>query len=60
MVAKVLFPYRVVFFQILCCIFLSTATNFSNEDDAFSLWILKEHLQTIYEVCAIERISPNT
>lgn len=55
-----LFPYRVVLFEVLRCILFSIAPDFSNKDDALCLGILQEHLQTIYEVCTVERIPANT
>lgn len=58
--SSVLFPYRVVLFKVLRCVLLSVASNFSNEDDALGLGILQKHLQTIYEVCAIEWIPADT
>lgn len=54
------FPYRIVLFEELRCIFLSVASDLSDEDDALCLRILQEHLQTIYEVCSIEWIPANT
>lgn len=54
------FPYRIVLFEVLRCIFLSVASDLSNEDDALCLRILQEHLQTIYEVCSVEWIPANT
>lgn len=54
------FPYRIVLFEELRCIFLSVASDLSNEDDALCLRILQEHLQTIYEVCSVEWIPANT
>lgn len=47
-------------FEVLRCILLSIASNFSNQDDALRLGILQEHLQTIYEVRTIEWIPANT
>lgn len=58
--SSVLVPYRVVLFEVLCCILLSIASDFSNEDDALCLGILQEHLQTVYEVCTVEWIPANT
>lgn len=55
-----LVAYRVVLFEVLCCILLSVASDFSNEDDALCLGILQEHLQAVYEVCTIEWIPTNT
>lgn len=55
-----LFPYGVMLFKIFCCILLRIASNLSNKDDAVCLGILQEHLQTVYEICAIEWISANT
>lgn len=55
-----LFSYRVVLFEVLCCILLGVASDFSNKDDALRLGILQEHLQTVYEVCAVEWITANT
>lgn len=54
------FTYRVVLFEVICCILFSIAPDFSNKDDALCLWILQEHLQTIYEVGTIEWIPTNT
>lgn len=58
--SSVLFPYRVVLFQVLCCILLSIASNLSNKDDALCLRILQKHLQAVYEVCTVEWIPTNT
>lgn len=54
------FTYRVVLFEVLCCILFSIAPDFSDKDDALRLGILQEHLQTIYEVGTIEWIPTNT
>lgn len=59
-VSSVSFPYRVVLFQVLCCILLCISSNFSNKNNALRLGILQEHLQTVYEVCAIKWIPANT
>ena len=56
----VLCPYRVVLFQVFCCILLCIASDFSDDDDALRLGILQEHLQTVYEVCSVEWIAANT
>lgn len=52
--------YGVVLFQIFSRVFLCIPSNLSDEDDALRLWILQEHLQTVYEVCPIKRIPTNT
>lgn len=55
--ARLRFPYRIVLFQVLGRIFLSVASNLSNQDDALGLGVLQENLQTVDEVCSVEGIA---
>ena len=46
-------------FQIICCILFCLSSNFTNQHNTVSIWVGQEHLQTVSEVCAIERVATN-
>mmetsp|Transcript_24151 Transcript_24151/g.35410 ORF Transcript_24151/g.35410 Transcript_24151/m.35410 type:complete len:256 (-) Transcript_24151:280-1047(-) len=46
-----------VFLQPFGCVLLSTSTDLPNHDDTFSLRVMCESLQTVYEIGSIERIT---
>mmetsp|Transcript_24150 Transcript_24150/g.35407 ORF Transcript_24150/g.35407 Transcript_24150/m.35407 type:complete len:251 (-) Transcript_24150:335-1087(-) len=48
-----------VFLQPFGCVLLSTSTDLPNHDDTFSLRVMCESLQTVYEIGSIKRITSN-
>ena len=52
--------YRVVLLEVVGGLLLGVAPDLPDEDDALSLWIAQEHLQTVDEVRPVEGIASDT
>ena len=48
-----------MFDEILSRSFFSSTSDFSNQNDSLSFWIIEEDFQAINEIGAIERITTN-
>lgn len=55
-----LMSYSVVLCQIFRSQFLGVASDFTDEYNAFSLWVLQEHFKAINEIGSVEGVTADT
>lgn len=52
--------YGIMLNEVFRSQFLCVTTDFTNENDSLSIWVIEEYLQTVNEIGSVERITTDS